>query len=356
VAAGERTEAATPRRLKELRDQGRVVRSNDLVMAGGLLAGFILLQSFGGTAVAELRGEMERQFSTLLRPDFTDATLADLWLSMGLLFLRVCAPLLALTVVGVVLNVGQAGLTINGRGITPQFSRLNPLAALQRLFSLHGLIELAKTLLKAALVAFVLYQVYTESVPELLALAAGDLRASAAQLGALALRLGVTVGAALLGLGILDYGYQRWEFVRSSRMTKDELREEFKQTEGNPQIKSRIRALQRKIASRRMMQEVPKADVVITNPTHLAVALAYRAGEMSAPRVVAKGADAVAQRIKEIAREHEVPVLEDKPLARALYAAVEIGTEIPIELFQAVAEVLAYIYALKGQAPGQRAN
>src|SRR5581483_393287 len=291
-------------------------------MAGGLLAGFILLQSFGGTAVAELRGEMERQFSTLLRPDFTDATLADLWLSMGLLFLRVCAPLLAL----------------------------------QRLFSLHGLIELAKTLLKAALVAFVLYQVYTESVPELLALAAGDLRASAAQLGALALRLGVTVGAALLGLGILDYGYQRWEFVRSSRMTKDELREEFKQTEGNPQIKSRIRALQRKIASRRMMQEVPKADVVITNPTHLAVALAYRAGEMSAPRVVAKGADAVAQRIKEIAREHEVPVLEDKPLARALYAAVEIGTEIPIELFQAVAEVLAYIYALKGQAPGQRAN
>jgi flagellar biosynthesis protein FlhB len=346
--AGERTEAATPRRLKELRNKGRVVRSADLTMAGGLLAGFVVLQSFGGAAAAELRGEMERQFSTLLRPDFTDATLADLWLGTGMLFLRVVAPLVALTVAGVVLNVGQTGLAINSRGLTPQFSRLNPLVALQRLFSLQGLVELGKTLLKAALVAFVLYHVYAESVPALAVLAAGDLRATAPQLAALAMQLGLTAGAALLGLGILDYGYQRWDFVRSSRMSKDEIREEFKQTEGDPKIKGRIRQLQRKLASRRMMQDVPKADVVVTNPTHLAVALAYRPGEMGAPRVVAKGADAVAQRIKDIAREHDVPVLEDKPLARALYAAVEIGTEIPIELFQAVAEVLAYIYALRG--------
>jgi len=354
VAAGERTEAATPRRLKELRDKGRVVRSADLAMAGGLLAGFVVLQSFGGAAAAELRGEMERQFSTLLRPDFTDAALADLWLNTGMLFFRIIAPLVALTVVGVVLNVGQTGLALSGRGLTPQFSRLNPLAAVQRLFSLHGLVELGKTLLKAGLVAFVLYQVYTESVPELAMLAAGDLRATAPQLAALAMRVGLTAGAVLLGLGILDYGYQRWDFIRSSRMSKDEIREELKQTEGDPKIKGRIRQLQRKLARRRMMQEVPKADVVVTNPTHLAVALAYRPGEMGAPRVVAKGADAVAQRIKEIARAHDVPVLEDKPLARALYAAVEIGTEIPIELFQAVAEVLAYIYALKGKGVGAR--
>jgi flagellar biosynthesis protein FlhB len=355
VSAGERTEAATPKRLKELKDQGRVVRSTDLIMAGGLLAGFLVLQSFGGAAVGELRGEMERQFGMLLRADFTDATLADLWLNTGLLFFRLCAPLVALTVVGVVLNVAQTGLAINGKGLTPQFSRLNPLSAVKRICSMHGLVELTKTLLKAALVAFVLYHVYTESVPELAALAAADLRSSGPQVAALLMRLGLTAGAALLGLGILDYGYQRWDFIRSSKMTKDELREEFKQTEGNPQIKGRIRQLQRKIASRRMMQEVPKADVVITNPTHFAVALAYRPGEMGAPRVVAKGADAVAQRIKEIAREHDVPVLENKPLARALFAAVEVGTEIPIDLFQAVAEVLAYIYALRGNGMGGRA-
>jgi flagellar biosynthetic protein FlhB len=356
MSSGERTEAATPRRLKELRDKGRLVRSGDLVMAGGLMAGFVVLQSFGGNAAAELRGEMEQQFSTLMRPEFTDASLADLWLSTGMLFFRLLAPLVALLVVAVVLNVGQTGLALNGRGLTPQFSRLNPWAALQRLFSLHGVVELAKTLLKAALVAFVLYHVYTESVMDLAALALGDLRTTAPQLAALAMRLGFTAAAALLGLGILDYGYQRWDFIRSSRMTKDELREEFKQTEGDPKIKQRIRQLQRKLASRRMMKEVPKADVVVTNPTHFAVALAYRPGEMVAPRVVAKGADALAQRIKEIAREHDVPVVENKPLARALYASVEIDQEIPVELFQAVAEVLAYIYALRGNGAGQRAN
>jgi flagellar biosynthesis protein FlhB len=356
VSAGERTEAATPRRLQELKDKGRVVRSTDLIMAGGLLAGFLVLQSFGGAAAAELRGEMERQFTTLLRADLTDATLADLWLNTGLLFLRVSAPLIALTVVGVVLNVGQTGLSVSGRGLTPQFSRLNPLDAAKRIFSMHGLVELGKTLLKAGLVAFVLYNVYTESLPALVALGGADLRTTAPQLAALISKLGMTAGAALLGLGILDYGYQRWEFVRSSRMSKDEIREEFKQTEGDPKIKGRIRQMQRKLASRRMMQDVPKADVVVTNPTHLAVALAYRPGEMGAPRVVAKGADAVALKIREIAREHDVPVLENKPLARALYASVEVGTEIPMDLFQAVAEVLAYIYALRGNTPRQRAN
>jgi flagellar biosynthetic protein FlhB len=356
VSAGERTEAATPRRLKELRDKGRVVRSADLIMAGGLMAGFLVLQSFGGAAAAELRGDMERQFSTLMRADFTDATLADLWLGVGMLFFRVTAPLIALTVVGAVLNVGQTGLAINGRGLTPQFSRMNPLEAAKRIFSLHGLVELGKTLLKAGLVAFVLYHVTVESIPALAALAAADLRTTGPQLAALTMRLGMISAAALLALGVLDYGYQRWDFIRSSRMSKDEIREEFKQTEGDPKIKGRIRQLQRKLATRRMMQDVPKADVVVTNPTHLAVALAYRAGEMGAPRVVAKGADAVAQRIKEIAREHDVPVLENKPLARALYASVEIGTEIPIELFQAVAEVLAYIYALRGDGPGRQAS
>jgi flagellar biosynthetic protein FlhB len=354
VSSGERTEAATPRKLQQLKDKGRVVRSNDLIMAGGLLAGFLVLQSFGGAAAAELRGDMERQFSTLLRADFTDATLTDLWLSVGMLFFRVMVPLVALMVVGVVLNVGQTGLAVNGRGLTPQFSRLNPLDAAKRIFSMHGLVELGKTLLKAALVAFVLYHLTVESIPALAALAAADLRTTGPQLAALMMRLGMMAAAALLVLGILDYGYQRWEFIRESRMTKDEVREEFKETEGDPKIKGRIRQLQRKLASRRMMQDVPKADVVVTNPTHLAVALAYRSGEMGAPRVIAKGADAVALRIREIAREHDVPLLENKPLARALYASVEVGTEIPIELFQAVAEVLAYIYALKGAGTGNR--
>ncbi len=353
MAAGERTEEATPRRLERLRAEGRFPRSVDLSAAVGLLASLLVLRLFGGDAALRLRVHLERSFVELARPGLTDADVLALGASSLGLMLGLLAPLLLVLAIGVAINLAQSGLAVSAHGVTPDLSRLNPLAGLQRLFSTHSLVELAKVLVKAALLAIVLGRAYTESLPAMLALAGGDVAATAPRLADLALGLGLTVAGALLVLGILDYGYQRWEFARSARMTKDELREELRQVEGDPRIRARIRALQRKLATSRMMQQVPKADVIVTNPTHLAVALAYDSETMAAPVVLAKGAEAIAGRIREIAQHHGIPVVENPPLAQALYRLVEVGRPIPVELFQAVAEVLAYVYRLRGQ-PGPR--
>lgn len=348
--AGERTEAATPRRLQELRSQGRVARSVDLATAASLTVGFLVLQQFGGDGVARLRWYMEQRFTTLAQVDLSDGGLAQLAYGAVEVLASVLAPLIvSLAVVGTAANIGQAGLLWSGRAATPDLSRINPLEGARRLFSARAFVELGKTVGKALLLGYLVVKSFIDSVPVLASLGTGDLTGSLPIFAGLALQLGLTAAVALLALGVLDFGYQRWEFQRSARMTREEIKEELRQNEGSPQIRARIRQQQRKLAMRRMMHEVPRADVVVTNPTHYAVALAYRSEEMSAPRVVAKGADRLAERIKEVARQHGVPVVENKPLAQALYRGVEIGMEIPVELFQAVAEVLAYIYALRAR-------
>lgn len=353
MAESERTEAPTPRRIEFLRSQGRVIRSVDLSSALALLAGIAILQQFGGDAAARLRAMMERSLVDLGRSDITDARIAELSAGAAEVFVSVMAPLLLLLpLVGVAASLGQVGFVFSGRAITPDFHRISPWDGLKRLFSARSSVELLKTLAKVGLLTFLLSQAYTESLPALLGLGSTDLRASAAQLADITLRTGMVAGLALLAMAALDYGYQRWEYQRSARMTREELREEMRQTEGSPQIRSRIRQIQRRIANRRMMHLVPTADVIITNPTHLAVALAYQRENMGAPKVVAKGANLLAERIKLLARDHGVPVVENRPLAQALYRAVDIGMEIPAELFQAVAEVLAYIYGLRPNRAG----
>jgi flagellar biosynthesis protein FlhB len=348
--AGERTEAATPRRLQTLRAEGRVVRSADLNTAIGLLAAFVLLQQFGGESMRLMRGLLERQLVDLARGDLTLTATAELGRNTGIFFLGVMAPILFfLPIVGIVAGLGQVGFLLSGQAVSPSFSRINPFEGMKRLVSTRSLVELAKTLVKAGLLALLLTNAYMQSVPTLAALASTDLALAGPQLASLALRLGFISGAGLLVLAGIDYLYQRWDFQRSARMTREELREELRQTEGAPEVRGRIRQLQRRMARGRMMLAVPMADVVITNPTHFAVALVYRTGEMGAPQVVAKGAGLVAARIKAIAAEHGVPVTENKSLAQALFKYVEIGAEIPADLFQAVAEVLAYIYALRGK-------
>jgi len=349
--AGERTEAPTPRRLHDLRTEGRVVRSADLNMAVSLMAAFVLLQQFGGDSLRLVRSFLERQIVELARVDLTSATAGELGRNTLLLFLGVMAPILIfLPIIGIAVGLGQVGFLLSGKAVTPSFSRINPLQGLQRLFSTRSLVELTKTLLKAGLLTILLVNAYMQSIPTLAALASTDIRAAAPALGALALQLGFVSGAGLLVLAGLDYLYQRWDFQRSARMTREELREEMRQTEGAPEVRNRIRQLQRRMARGRMMLAVPTADVVVTNPTHVAVAIVYRSGEMGAPQVVAKGAGLVAARIKAIAAENNVPVLENKPLAQALFKYVEIGMEVPAELFQAVAEVLAYIYSLRAKS------
>jgi flagellar biosynthetic protein FlhB len=348
MAGEERTEAATPRKLQHLRDEGKVSKSPEVVSAVGILGGVFTLYAFGGTAWGQLRALLTDRLMDLGRPDLTDSSLGELWMTAGIAFFTVLAPLLvAMPLIGVLANVGQSGLMLSGTSMMPDLSRINPLSGFTRLFSLRTVAELVKTLVKMFIVGWLLYRAYLDSFPLFLSLAGADLQGALRLFVDTVFSTCMTVGGAFLVLAILDYGYQRWEFLRGARMTKQELKEEYKQSEGSPEIRAAIRRRQRRMAMSRMMQNVPTADVVVTNPTHFAVALRYRGDEMGAPKVIAKGQDLIAQRIKQIAREHNIPVVENKPLARALYSTVEVDQEIPYDLFQTVAQILAYIYSLK---------
>ena len=349
--AGERTEAATPRKLQELRKEGQIARSVDLSHALEVLAGFLLLQSVGGNLVAQLREYLRLELGSLARLDLAGPDGARLASStLGVLAAVMLPVLLMAPAVAVVAGVGQSGLLFSPKAAAPQFSRIDPIQGFRRLFSSRSVVELFKTLAKVVLVGWILGRTYAEMLPTFVGLVSIDLPGALRLLAQVTLQLGVSAGLVLLVLGLLDYGYQRWEFRRSARMSKQEVKEEARQSESSPEVRARLRQRQRKLAMSRMMQAVPTADVVVTNPTHLAVALVYRGGEMPAPRVVAKGADRLAERIRQIAGESDVPLVENRPLAQALYRASEVGQEIPIELFQAVAEVLAHIYALRDRA------
>jgi flagellar biosynthetic protein FlhB len=263
---------------------------------------------------------------------------------------RLMAPMvLPLLVAGLLGNVLQVGFEMHLEPLAPKLSKLNPLAGVKRIVSLRGLVELVKSLAKIVFVAAIAWSVVSGYLTEFPTLVRRDIAGIWEFTHTAAVQIIFFVCLAMIVLGVLDYAYQRWQYEESLKMTKQEVRDERKQAEGDPQVKSRIRSLQRQAAYHRMIAEVPKADVVITNPTHLAVALRFDPTEMAAPRVVAKGADHLAERIRDIAREHDVPLVENKPLAQALYKLAEPGDTIPVELYRAVAEVLAYVYRLKGK-------
>jgi flagellar biosynthetic protein FlhB len=247
-----------------------------------------------------------------------------------------------------IVNYSQVGFLFTMEPLQPKFGKMNPLTGFKRVFlSKHSFMEMLKGLFKVAIVGFVAYAATNDVMADSLSLADSDASAIMKFMAAVSLKVGLKVGLAFFVLAAGDYIFQRFEFEKSLRMTKQEVKEEAKQSEGDPQIKGRIRTIQRQIAYRRMMQDVPKADVVVTNPTHYAVAIKYEMGKMGAPKVVAKGLDLIAQRIKEIAKEHNVPIVEDRPLAQMLYKTVDVGEEVPEKLFQAVAQVLAYVFRLR---------
>jgi flagellar biosynthesis protein FlhB len=352
MAGEERTEAATPRKLQHLRDEGKVSKSVEVASAASILAGVLTVYGFGSMGWGHLKMLVTDGLGNLHRADLTDTSLMQLGILSGIAFFTVMAPLLvAMPVVGVISNVAQSGFLISTKAITPDLSHINPIAGFKRFLSLRILVELVKTSFKLGIVGWLLYRTYLDSFPLFLSLAGADLAGALALFVSTVFSMALTIGGAFLVMAVLDYGYQRWDFLRNARMTKQEVKEEYKQSEGSPEIKNAIRRRQRRMAMSRMMQNVPTADVVVTNPTHYAVALRYRGDEMTAPKVIAKGQDLIAQRIKQIARENNVPVVENKPLARALFAAVEVDQEIPYDLFQGVAQVLAYIYSLK-RRPG----
>jgi flagellar biosynthetic protein FlhB len=349
--AGEKTEAPSARRLQELRSKGQVIHSADLTAAAGLLVSLFLLRNLGGEAVNQMQGYLEHTLSELRPGELNESAVMGMGMAAGGAVTASMIPLFTvLPIVGIAITMAQTGPVLTGHGLKPDWNRINPVAAFQRLFSTRSLMELAKSLAKVGIVTFIICRTYIEGTNSFLALGGNDVRGSMSVLIDLVMRLGLTAAIALFALATLDYAYQRWDFQRNARMSRDELKDEARQLEGSPQVRARIRTLQRQLARGRMMQDVPTADVVITNPTHLAIALSYRDAEMQAPKVVAKGADHIAARIREIAREHEVPLVENKPLAQALYRSVDVGMEIPAALFQAVAEVLAYIYKLRSRA------
>jgi flagellar biosynthetic protein FlhB len=249
--------------------------------------------------------------------------------------------------VAVLAPLALSGWLFSTEALVPNFARMNPIAGLGRLFSAHGAIELGKAIMKALLVGGVAAWVLYSEIEPILGLAAEPTGAALGHLGRLLAFSFLIVVAAMAVIVAIDVPYQLWDHAKQLRMTKDEVRQEMKEQEGDPQIKSRIRQLQREAARRRMMAEVPKADVVVTNPIHFAVALRYSESSMRAPAVVAKGAELIAERIIDIARENSVPVVRVPPLARALHAHAEVGREIPAPLYTAVAEVLAYVYQLE---------
>jgi flagellar biosynthetic protein FlhB len=351
--SGERTEAATPKRLQDLRGEGRAPRSPELGAAIGLLVGCVILQVNGASAATRLEALIAGSFTSLSsagRAQDADLLWAQSALgSAGQAWLLSVAPLIVfLPLLGIGVGFAQ-GAVFSFKSLM-HFDTLNPANGFKRLLSLQSLVGLGRSLAKVSLVGALTWRALNDTAA-LLPTVDGttDPQAMAGFLAQAILNVGLPAAEVLLVLAVADYGYQRWMFARSARMTKQEVREEHKQQEGDPMLKGHIRARQRKMAqSRRQMQDVPGATVVVTNPTHIAVALKYERG-MPSPKVVAMGADLIAERIKKIAREANVPCIENVPLARGLYKAVEIGDEIPIELYQAVAEVLAYVYSLKNR-------
>jgi flagellar biosynthetic protein FlhB len=350
----ERSLPATPRRLEQAREEGQVARSRELSTALLLLAasGAAL---WAGPSIGGWFGGMLRRGLVLDRADAFETSTAMAHAG-GLVmdtFTVVLPALALLAAVAVAAPLALGGWLFTFKPLEPDLERLSPGRWLRQLFSLQGLSELAKTLAKAALVtaaALATAWAFREDLALLLSARAGDAIAQAARIAGLGF---LAAAGAMLLIAAVDVPAQLWQHQRGLRMSADEVRREMKETDGDPQLKQRIRSQQRELARRRMMADVPTADVVVTNPQHYAVALAWNESSMRAPRVVAKGADLVAARIRELAKEHGVPVLEAPPLARALHQHAEIGDDIPAALYAAVAQVLAWTYALRaGRAQG----
>jgi flagellar biosynthetic protein FlhB len=344
----EKTESPSLQRLEKAREEGQVLQSRELgtfvvLMTGGT-ALWWMASGLGQTMSQIVRGGLQfdpgvaRDSSFVmdqLSVQFFDAALALLPFLGMMALATVASPLLL------------RGWLFSTKALTPNFKRLNPMSGIKRMFSSQGLIELVKALAKAGLLGGVAVWLIWSNLGSIVSLSLESPTNAIQHMGDLIGKVFLLISGAMIFIVVIDLPYQIWSFYNKLKMTKEQLRQENKESEGDPHVKARIRAQQREMSRRRMMSEIPTADVVVTNPTHYAVALKYSEGKMGAPRVVAKGADAVAARIREMAAEHNVPMLEAPPLARALFRHTELGDEIPATLYAAVAEVLAYVFQLR---------
>ncbi|MGB9498913.1 MAG: flagellar biosynthesis protein FlhB [Dissulfuribacterales bacterium] len=345
-----KTEKPTPKKLRDAREEGQVARSMEISSAVILMASLLFFY-FGGQwfmRTSELM--LQNIFQNYMLLELGKEGFYRIVLFSLQQFLLLLGPLLvALAVVAVLANVLQVGFLFSAKPLMPKFSKINMIKGFGRIFSLRSLVDLFKSLFKITVLGYASYTVYRAHFPEFFGLLNQPVVDIMQFLALVSFQLLWRCSLVLIGLAIFDYLYQRWEWTQDLKMTKDEIKDEFKQMEGDPQQKARIRSLQMAAAKQRMMHEVPRADVVITNPTHLAVALLYDKEKSEAPVMVAKGAGVIAENIKKVARQHQVPVVENKPLARLMFKLVKVNETIPADLYQSVAEVLAYVYRLKGK-------
>lgn len=353
---GEKTEEPTGKKLNDARKEGQVAKSKEIANAFSMLALFLMLKLYLGilgTGFIENFSAVYNQIPdlvTLYEGNIPFISIQVLVRSMMIELLILIAPIFIVGVLVVfICDVVQVKWKPTTKPLKPKFNKLNPIQGFKKIISLNSFVELIKSALKLGLVGYVAYSYLIERVGQIFILYDIGLNQAIGLMGQIVTDLGLRIAGVYMVIAFLDFAYQKWKFKEDMKMTKQEVKDEFKNQEGDPQIKGKQRQRMREASMRRMMQQLPQADVVITNPTHYAVAIKYDPDKYDAPYVIAKGEDHLAQRIKEVAKENDIEIVENKPLARMLYANVEIGGLIPPELYQAVAEVLAFVYHLKGK-------
>lgn len=349
--AGEKTEPATEKKRQEATQQGNVAKSQDLASVIILLAGFLMLRFYGSELYGICGEYMRYILSNAIHTQLNLGETIMLFNQLIYLLIRILLPFfVAIMLSAVAANMIQTGFLFRLDPMIPNIDRLNPISGLQNVFSWKLVAELVKSVLKILIVSYIPYATIREEMPTIIRFIQLEPLPAMIILLRIIFYMGIKIIMVLLALALADWAFQKWRHEENLKMSKEEIKEEYKQREGDPRVKQKIREKQRQAANRKMMDEVPKATVVVTNPTHIACALKYEPQQQGAPVVVAMGAGMIARRIKEIATENNVPIFENKPLARALYKMVEVGDEIPSDLYGAVVEILTQVYRMKNQA------
>jgi len=348
-SGGDKTEEPTPHRLREAREKGQVAKSKEITTAVLLLLTYFLFRYLGPFMWTNLFGMTVAIFQLIPEARNFDLPFVGYLFLIGLRAMAfVLLPIFAITfLAALIAEALQTGFVVALDPLTPKLERINPLEGLKRMFSLQGLVELVKSILKIVIVFYIAWYAAKDDLPFIMVLVESHPWQAIVLGGDIAYRIAIRVGLFYVAIAILDYLYRRWEYMRNLKMTKQEIKEEYKRLEGDPMVKQRMRDLQRQVAQQRMMSSVPQADVVVTNPTHLAVALKYEQAKMKAPVVLAKGERKIAEQIRAIAEAHEISIVQNETLARSIYRSTRVNQEVPSDLYQAIAEVLAYVYKIR---------
>lgn len=353
---GEKTEQATPKKLEDARKEGQVAKSREIGLGVGLLLMFVMLKLWVGTMGTQFMDMFSMVYSRI--PVYTDMVAGQVSVRDYMILFRdsmldmllMMLPFMGVALVaGIAIEIFQVKWKPTTKPLEPKLSKMDPVNGFKKIFSMNSLFELLKAIIKIGLIVWVAYSTLKDEWDNLFILYDMPIEQGIALMGDIVINLGIKISLVYLVIAFADLLYQKWKFSEDMKMTKQEVKDEYKQSEGDPQIKGKIRQKMREVSQRRMMQDLPKADVVITNPTHFAVAIKYDSETDEAPFVIAKGCDHLAAKIKEVARENNVHIVENKPLARMLYYNVDLGAMVPQELYKAVADVLVMVYRMQGK-------